>query len=401
MKYTKVLVSLVAAFALAIFLIGSVSAFGSITSVEVNGVEGKGATNSISVGDGEYLAVRAIFIATSNASDVRVKAWVSGEQSYSVSSDRFDVVSGKVYSKLLSVRIPTDLAPTKDLKLIVSIENPEKGPVSQEIVSLLAQREAYNIEILDVSTDSSTSAGGNLALDIVLKNRGGHFAEDTFVTARIPALGIERRAYFGDLSAVDQANPDKEDAVERRMYLSIPSNAPAGVYLVEIEAYNSDSDAVVTKKVAIGNAGGSTEVVSAVQSATFAPGQKGTYSLTLVNSGNNVRVYELVFETASGLSVSSEESVVAVPAGSSRTVKFDATAEKAGKYSFAVNVHSAGQLVKRQEFTANVEGSKVGGSATVLLTVVLAIIFLVLLVVLIVLLTRKPQKSEEFGESYY
>jgi preprotein translocase subunit SecG len=37
----------------------------------------------------------------------------------------------------------------------------------------------------------------------------------------------------------------------------------------------------------------------------------------------------------------------------------------------------------------------------VVLTVVLAIIFLVLLVVLIVLIGRKPQKSEEYGESYY
>ena len=33
--------------------------------------------------------------------------------------------------------------------------------------------------------------------------------------------------------------------------------------------------------------------------------------------------------------------------------------------------------------------------------IILAIIFVVLLIVLIVLLTRKPEKAEEFEESYY
>ena len=108
--------------------------------------------------------------------------------------------------------------------------------------------------------------------------------------------------------------------------------------------------------------------------------------------------------SSSGLNVEVSEPVVAVPAGTSKTVKIMASAEKAGKYDFAVNVHSEGELVKEEKFTLDTEGSNAratAGNATVLLTVILAIVFVVLLVVLIVLLTRKPEKSEELGESYY
>ena len=67
-----------------------------------------------------------------------------------------------------------------------------------------------------------------------------------------------------------------------------------------------------------------------------------------------------------------------------------------------MNVHSDGELVKKQNFVANVEGkAATAGNAAVVLTIILAIIFIVLLIVLIVLLTRKPEKTEDFGESYY
>ena len=114
-------------------------------------------------------------------------------------------------------------------------------------------------------------------------------------------------------------------------------------------------------------------------------------------------VYDLVVDADSGLSVDFDESVVAVPAGSSKSVQITAMASEDGEYGFVVNVYSEEQLIDSAEFTANVEGrsSAVTGNAVVLLTVILAIVFVVLLVVLIVLLTRKPEKAENYGESYY
>ncbi len=59
----------------------------------------------------------------------------------------------------------------------------------------------------------------------------------------------------------------------------------------------------------------------------------------------------------------------------------------------------AGELVNTFTFSA-VEDASVT-SPIVVLTIILAIVFLVLLVVLIVLIGKKPEKVEEFGESYY
>jgi uncharacterized repeat protein (TIGR01451 family) len=406
MKYTKILVSLVAVLAVVAFLAINASAYvGTIDSVEVAGVTNPG---NIAAFAGDTLPVRVTFTSDSSFNDsiddVRVKVWISGSQQYSAVSGRFDVLPGRTYTQVFNVQLPFAIDPSEDLELKVTVEGRNSGDlVAPWTSAIAAQRESYFVQVLDVAADTQVKAGSNLALDVVLKNRGRQFAEDTFVIARIPSLGVEKRAYFGDLSAVDQSDPNKEDAVSGRLFLTIPSGTPAGIYTVEIQAINADSDATVTKKVMVVGASADSIVVSSVNTKTFAVGEQGTYSLTLVNSGNNVRLYQLVFETPSGLTVSADDTVIAVPAGTSRTTKVSASSSSSGTYNFAAAVYSDGQLVKKEAYTATIQGNSIGGfgNATVLLTVVLAIIFVVLLVVLIVLLTRKPQKSEEFGESYY
>lgn len=401
MKFQKLLVSLVAICALAVSLIASASA--SSISVEVSGVE----TNDLAVFAGQTIPVRVVFSSDANASDVRVKAWISGEKEYAVSTERFDMIAGKVYSKLVSVTIPSNTALSEDLKLEVLVESRNSGTIVEKEISLSTQRESYNVEILDANMASEIQPGANLAIDIVLKNRGYHLAEDTFVKVKIPALGIEQKSYFGDMSPVDQSNPDKEDVVAKRIALAIPANAPTGLYLVELQVYNADFSSVITKKVLIaGGASESSIFVTSANSKTFAAGTKAEYSMILVNSGERVRVYELVGEAPNALTVSLDENVVVVPAGASKTISFNVVSSKEGAYNFAINAYSDGELAKSNIFLANVDNStktgSAGGSATLVLTIVLAIIFVVLLVVLIALLTRKPEnKAEEFGESYY
>ena len=421
MTSKKFLVSLVMVLAIAILAIANVSAmFGNIESVEVSGVEGlpQGRAD-IAVFAGETIPVKVIFRATNNAEDVRVKTWVSGERELATVSERFDVIANKTYSKILSVKVPSDLDElAESIELNVVVENRNDGIGDEEIVLLTLERESYVVEILDVDMVDKISAGEVLALDVVLKNRGRQFAEDTFVRASIPALEIEDRAFFGDLSSIDEPfskDPfkaertdgfdrlDKEDSAERRLFLRIPSDAPAGVYLVEVEAYNDDSETKITKRVVITGVETESNVLAPVHSKSFAVGETSGYDLVLVNSGNRLKVFELVIESPNELSIDVSEPIVALPAGTSKTVKLQTSASKEGIYNFAVNVHSGAQLIKQESFTANVNGSEViaAGSPAVLLTVVLAVIFIVLLIVLIVLLTRKPEKSEETGESYY
>lgn len=401
MKNTVYLVTLIA---LAVLIAGTVSAttdFVNINSVEVNGVSNA----SIASFAGSTIPVKVVFTATTDASDTVASVWIAGHKAdTAVETKKFPVINGSTYTEFFSVRVPFDIDPTESLRLEILIDSNKGSVYNAQAINLAAQRESYVIEILNVNMDTKVKAGESLTMNVVLKNRGYEMSSDTFVKATVPALGIESTAYFGDLSAVDKTNPDKEDAGERSLALRIPANTPAGVYAVEIEAFNDESVSTMTKKVAVVGAGDDSQVIPSSTAKTFAVGEKATYLMTLVNSGNKIRVYNVVVDAPTGLTVNTEDSIVAIPAGSSKTVKLEAVADKAGEYNFAVDVNADGALVKTQSYTAKVEGTSsfVGstGNTTLVLTVVLAIVFVVLLVVLIVLLTRKPKK-EEFGESYY
>ncbi len=380
-----------------------VSAFADIRSVTVNGIEMfNGSGDVAGVFAGETIPIRVIFDVTDNETDVRVVARLLGESGFSEVTERFDVIPGGTYSRLLNVKLPFDIDPNERFDLEISVETNSRRGDSQTI-ELEVQRSSYEVEVLSVNNPDQIRAGRALPLDIVLKNRGRQFAEDTYVRVRIPELGISTVGYFGDLSPEDQSDPaDKEDAVERRLFLNIPASAPAGVYTLEIEASNTDAVTRVTKRVVVTSAQGDSQVVSSSHSKTFAVGEMQRYTVTLVNAGDSIQVYELVLDTPASLDVTMDDSIVAVPAGSSRTVAFDVSASEAGTHEFAIDITSNGELVKRENYIAKVEGRSVGSvDATILVSVVLAIIFIVLVIVLIVLLTRRPTKKEEFGESYY
>jgi len=409
MEYKKFMVSLVAVLAIAIFFAASASAFGTIQSVKVSGFEvyqngQSNGSSQVSVEAGQTVPVEVYFLANQNAKNVRIKVSTSGSADYTAVTGRFDVLANNLYSRVVQLTVPTALDnPGENITLLVDVESENQGVVPRLAIPLTFQREAYEVSFLDVQTEGQAVAGDVLPITVVIKNRGSHLAEDTFVSAKISALDAEERAYFGDLSPVDQANPDKEDAAEKMLFLNIPKDAKAGVYTLEIDVFNGDTEQTVVKKIAISDSSEESMIVSSASSQTFNVNEKATYSITLLNSGSKAKVYNLVPQSpSSSLDVTASEPVVVIPAGSSKTVAVEAVASKTGSYAFGVSITSDGTLVQNESFTANVEGDgAMTGNVTVVLTVILAIVFVVLLIVLIVLLTRKPEKSKEFGESYY
>jgi len=417
MESKAILVSLLTIFAV---LVASVLVSASDLSVSnlrlsVKGVEFVNFYGDIVEADaGETIPIKVIFTAGESVSDVRVKVEISGyRDDITASTTRFDIVEGATYSKLLSLKVPTDVDPAEDYTLTVRIESQNKE--FEQDLTLRIQRESYNLEVLSVDAERQVTAGSNLAVNVVLKNRGSHRVDDTFVVARIPALNIEKRVYFGDLTPIDGhetsidlngnivlfENSDKEDAAERTLFLAIPSDAKAGVYNLEVEATTADTTTKTTKSIVIAGTEQRSDVLTAMTSKNVQAGETVTYDLVIINSGDKIAVYTIVPESAQNLIVSVDEPIVTVPADSSRTVKVTATAgDVMGTFNFAVNVNSQDQLVKRVNFSANVSKKSFSNNVMVL-TVILAIIFVVLLIVLIVLLTRKPVKTEEFGESYY
>jgi hypothetical protein len=417
----KFLVSLMAIFTL-LTVMTFATAYGdlevSVDKVEVNGLNVE--TNQVAGEAGEVVPVEIYFEAGEDATDVEISTLIQGERSHGTEEDFRDLVEGSEYHARLSLKLPEDLDEIdEDLDLYVRIETDEGNWEESWILQM--QREPYNAELLFIETESQAKAGSAIPVDVVVKNLGRHELEDLRVAVSIPELGVSKRAYFGDLEPTDDFcdidwedaddedlweelacndDDDDDDARERRIYLTVPENTPAGSYELVVETYNEDSSDVAKGEILVTGNERASRVVVPVSGKSLGAGETVTYDLVIVNSGSNIGVYEVIPQSVEGVLVSVDNPVVTVQAGSSRTVPVQVKAgDRQGTYTFSVDINSDGQLVETVGLTANIDERVLEGNVAIL-TVVLAIIFVVLLIVLIVLLTRKPS-SEELEESYY
>lgn len=374
--------------------------------VKVAGTYVDGST--ISVVAGETITVKVWFTALNCDTDVTFEAQLEGDKVDSEAmSNVFDVEEGFAYSKTLTLEVPYELKDHRSdyLTLELELDGKDYKTVIEDI-KLRVQRPSYNVAIKSVSASQTVEAGETFPVDIVLKNIGYNDLDDLYVTAGISALGLHKSGYFGDLVALecnedcntdcDEGeycnyccnDEDDEDTISGRLYLSVPYDAQAGVYTLEVEVENDDTTETKVVQIVIEND---------FETTVYRSGN----SIWLVNPTDKVMGYRIVAESPADVS----ESIVFVPAGASKSVAVTPNTE--GEYSFAVNVFTLnGELVETITFSGNGAGSA-NDNATgetnpvVILTVILAIIFIVLLIVLIVLIGKKPEKTGEFGESYY
>lgn len=403
MRAKNILVS----FMLALFLVAGVSAFstdGNLADVAKVSVDGMNVNaKDVSVVAGEEITVKVYFEALEDDTDVTVEAEIEGEKAKAFASTGvFDVEEGYSYKKVLTLRVPYELKDEVSNNLSLEIEiDGKKYKTEVEDIALRVQRPSYNAVVKSVVVPSSIDAGETFPVEVVLKNMGYNDLDDVYVSAQIASLGlVQGPKWFGDLAKIEECSDedcDKDDTVFGRLNLEIPYNAKSGVYALEVVIVNDDTESRVVKEVVINN-DFSENVISTSATKTVAEGEDAVYDLLIVNPTNNVKVYKIVTESEEVTS-STSQAVLAVPAGSSKTVKVTASSQEKGNYEFNVNVFDGEELVKSVAYGLEVEGKKV--NTIFVLTIVLAVIFLVLLVALIVLLGKKPEKSEEFGESYY
>ena len=405
MKNLIVLFSIVASILMLVsgFNVSAAIASGDLArdiNVKVNGIY---AASEPSVVAGETIIVEVSFDANRSDTDVRVEVELeSGKDEVRVISYVFDVEEGYRYSKSLKIEVPFGLKDeiSENLTLNVEIDGKE-FKTNLEEMTVRVQRPSYNPVLKSVSVSQSITAGETFPVDIVLKNMGYNDLDDVYVEARISELGIYKSTYFGDLVNLEVCDDDcdKDDTVSGRLYLEVPYGAKEGSYTLEVEVSNDDSTLRESKEIVIGNDFANNVIVSNTHQSTEA-GEDAEYSFMIVNPTNNVKVYRIVSESSSDLTSTVSSSIVAVPAGSSTMVNVFANAAEEGEYTFNVNVFAGESLDSTIAFTMTAEDKTVA-NPMVVLTVILAIVFLVLLVVLIVLIGKKPEKSEEFGESYY
>ena len=394
-------------FALALFLVASVSA-ADITSqyrVTVDGIEVATdlglASNTASVVAGDEFLLKVYFLSDVNDTDVTLEATVEGEKlDFDAISEVFDVEAGHQYKKTLVMKVPYELKDqiSDDLTLSIELDGKDHKTTFDDI-ALRVQRPSYNVDVKSITTPSNIEAGDEIPVEIVLKNIGYNDLDDVYASIAISELGISQGPkWFGDLVTLDTDCDDcDDDTVVGKLYLKIPFDVKPGVYDLEVLVQNNDVKIAESRKVVVSNDYTDTVLVTTTKQSVAA-GEEASYNLLIVNPTDNVKIYRIVTD---GNVLSASQSVVAVPAGSSSTVTISGSSDEAGKYAFNVNIFDGSTLVKTVPLELDVEGST-SSNTIVVLTIVLAIIFLVLLVVLIVLLSRKPEKqTEDFGESYY
>jgi len=372
---------------------------------------------SVVAGETYTIAFKFTYTELEEANDVVVSAWIKGykDESLVEQDSRYGgYITGQRYNEKLRLTIPEDIDPEEKLTLYLELE-PEDADSWKEAYYLYAQRPSDNLDVILVDMDRTAEAGETVAVEVVVKNMGRQDAEDTLVSVKIPELGIVKTTYLEDLYPIDGAelcsvtgwlswecDEDNEDSAAGRVFLKIPKSADAGVYDVKVTAYTDDTETTVTKTLEVLGTEVEGRVLANPSNKAFAVGEEVVYELVLVNTGDEITVYELAPSESDALSISLSDSIVTVPAGSSKVVKVYVKANREGTFGFAVNANADG-FSEAAQFSATIEGRSIvgGGSNMVALTIVLAIIFVVLVVILAVLLTRKPEKSEEFGESYY
>jgi len=374
---TKNLVVSFVAIVMALFIVATVSAI-DITDITVDGI------NTIAnpaLVAGETVTVKVYFTAEldEDLSEVVVKVELGDN---SVKTSKFDIEDGESYRKVLNIKVPYDfdddeLSTKLDFEVTIEGEDSDGDEVEEEFsTELTVQRPSYNVDIKPIHVPSSVEAGETFSVDVVVENDGYNDLDDLYITARIPELDVEEIFYIGDLTTVD----DDDSTLHKRLTLKVPYDAKAGEYTLEVEVSNEEATIMNAIVVVTENS---------------LPNQviKTDTGLIIINPTDKMAVYTVVAESPASVS----ERTVIVEDGSSKEVTVTAnTAEE-----FTVSVFSAdGKLVSTVTFSESETVNQIQ-SPIVIMTVVLAIVFLVLLVVLIVLITKKPEKTDEFGESYY
>lgn len=344
------------AIACALFLVAGVSAY-TIEGVALDGVNAM--TNAASVIAGENVKVEVWFTALQNDSDVTVEVEFEGRKiDFEKSTSSFDVEAGKKYKKTLTLEVPYELKDeiSDDLDLTITIDGRSTKLIASWTVRV--QRPTYNAEVKSVTMPGSVEAGDSVLVEFVIKNRGYNDLDDLYVTLAIPVLAVQKTVYLDDLVTIEDCDDDcgKSDTVSGRISVVVPYDAKAGVYAVEFAVSNDDTTSSVVRQVAVNNDFAGNVIVESTKK-TVGVGEKAEYGLLLVNPTNKLKVFRLVPETTSGLVANVDQSVVAVPAGSSKPVKVVASADKEGEYTFGVNIFSGETLTSKAVMSMGVEGA--------------------------------------------
>ena len=258
MKTNLILVPFVAVLTLLLVGCAAGELVNEVTTT-LNGVELDNLTMAGMVG--ETVPVRVTFTALESVDDVKLKVTLEGlREDVDVSTDRFNLVNGSTYSKLLTLRLPSELKDsTKEFTLYVEVVS--STDKTEESYTMMMQRESYTLEVLSVDYDLRVEAGDSVPVTVVLQNTGSQKLDNCYVVVAVSGLDVAKRVWVGDLYSMDIDN-DEKDTVQTTLNLRLPEDAEAGVYDMTVLVGNKDTSTSVNKPIRVNGESGSSDTLT-------------------------------------------------------------------------------------------------------------------------------------------
>lgn len=396
-------------------------------SIKVNGVDvDKDATKGdwttfVSVEEGGELNINVVLAAgAEGAKDVQLEAEIGGYEyddyeSLQSKTEMFDVLPGRTKSVSLSLTLPKGL--DKDEYFLRLRLMDKKSATQEAVVRLSVEPSRHGVDIKDValSPGATVKAGRSLLASVLLENFGDKHEKDVKVTVSIPALGVSATE-FVDVVKMDDKNGlnniEYEDVPE--MFLSIPGNAAAGTYKLDVKVQYDDLRETVSKSYDVKVVENelfqtSDKLVLAVgpESKTVAQGTTTNYGIALINEGTSSKAYTVEAVAGSGVTATVSESLVVLSPKQSKVVAIGVTPSASaavGENLVSVSIKSGTEQVETVSLKANVvAGQKAKESFNLRNGLEIALFVLVVLLVIIGLIVgfSRLRRDDEEEQTYY
>lgn len=392
----------------------------------VNNYKGGEADRHFVAEAGDTLFITVKLDAFVDVDDVNIEAEIRGVETGTIDAETplFDVKTGKMYAKFLTLKIPANIKLgddiTKDFTLRIRASSTDAE--DKEEITLTIDRPRHSILVLDAQGPlNPVDAGKTALIEVAVRNRGSKVEEDIYVKAVIAELGTSRQKYLGDLAPLESDedslyidfDEDLTDKAVAYIRLAIPEDAVSGTYNAQVIAYSLDGIIRAEDTVAITVEGATagipadTESVVSVDSAfkTVGKGQGVVYKVIVSNVGAATQVYTAQAAGVNfGTSRVDPTVLTLAPGASGEFNVFVSPAETSalGTYPFSVVVRAGSEEVTALNLNAQVTERTAGSDRLRQNLIVIAVILVAILIVLaIIIAITTGRRHEEAEEKLY
>jgi hypothetical protein len=378
-----------------------------LEEVQINGLDVSDA-DTVSVQNGQSVQVQLRLAALESFDDARIMMFIEGYEHSPIvtSTEIFQVVEGKTYTKTLSVNLPADMDNMEDYTVRIIGANALSGITYKEY-SVYVDTDRHRVDVLDLimTPSSGVEPGQNIIANVRMKNRGQKDQDSVKVNIAIPELGVSESSYLSNLNTDEVATSDD-------MLMFIPDNAAAKDYDVVVtlsfdDGYTSNSNTYSLTVLSPRVAAEENLLVSFKNNMDLMAGKTTTFEVVVANPNSESKPISVVPIETVWADVEVTPTLAMVQGGSSAvfTVTADVKSSIAGERDLTLVVKEGSNTVNEFTVSTYVEGGSQINWLNVVLVVLLILAIIVLLALVITIAKRRSENDEDedltSSEEYY